>query len=401
MAPVALGQSTYQIVDLTEQAARLGVVQSEARAINEAGDIVGFEVLDVFIGRAIVWAADGTIQLPAGLPEDNRTMAVGVGVDGSVLGQSALVTFEQLGELLIIHECENAIVWQNGKLVNLNDLVIGGDTFIDLHFSRGSNAAGQIVGYAGHPDGPPFNSNGFLLDNGFVTDLGSLERPEAINDVGQIAGSTQGSFSEAYLWDDGALTNLGDHPSIVGVSEAWAINNDGLIVGEAKFSLPGPEEPAAWIDGVPVRLVPELNRPQGTAVGVNDQGMIVGWFNDLDELNSPFIGFVCHVGVRTELLDLIPPDEGWEVLFPWDINDQGQIVGGAIRNGTVGHAFVMTPVSACVADLDGDGDVGTADLLTLLAAWGTDPGGPPDFDGDGNVGTMDLLELLANWGPCP
>jgi hypothetical protein len=24
-----------------------------------------------------------------------------------------------------------------------------------------------------------------------------------------------------------------------------------------------------------------------------------------------------------------------------------------------------------------------------------------DIDGDGNVGTSDLLELLANWGTCP
>ncbi len=52
-------------------------------------------------------------------------------------------------------------------------------------------------------------------------------------------------------------------------------------------------------------------------------------------------------------------------------------------------------------DLDGNGSVNTVDLLDLLAAWGTDPGGPPDFDGDNNVSTNDLLLLLANWGPCP
>jgi hypothetical protein len=51
-------------------------------------------------------------------------------------------------------------------------------------------------------------------------------------------------------------------------------------------------------------------------------------------------------------------------------------------------------------DLDGSGNVGTVDLLALLAGWGTDPGGPPDFDGNGTVGTADLLILLANWGPC-
>ena len=55
----------------------------------------------------------------------------------------------------------------------------------------------------------------------------------------------------------------------------------------------------------------------------------------------------------------------------------------------------------CLADLDGDGTVGTPDLLIVLGAWGPNPGHPADFDGDGNVGTSDLIELLGNWGPCP
>ncbi len=54
----------------------------------------------------------------------------------------------------------------------------------------------------------------------------------------------------------------------------------------------------------------------------------------------------------------------------------------------------------CPHDLDSSGDVGVTDLIELLAAWGTDPGGPPDFDGDGDVDINDLIALLANWGPC-
>ncbi|MDY7108618.1 MAG: sialidase family protein [Planctomycetota bacterium] len=55
-----------------------------------------------------------------------------------------------------------------------------------------------------------------------------------------------------------------------------------------------------------------------------------------------------------------------------------------------------------LGDLDGDGEVDTADLLTLLANWGDCPGGgepcPGDLDGDGDVDTADLLALLGNWG---
>ena len=54
----------------------------------------------------------------------------------------------------------------------------------------------------------------------------------------------------------------------------------------------------------------------------------------------------------------------------------------------------------CPADLDGDGVVGSTDLITLLGAWGDNPGHPADFDGDDLVGTSDLIQLLGSWGPC-
>ena len=65
-------------------------------------------------------------------------------------------------------------------------------------------------------------------------------------------------------------------------------------------------------------------------------------------------------------------------------------------------AFYTASLGApCPEDLDGDGNVGTTDLLALLAAWGPNAGHPADLDDDGNVGTTDLLGLLAAWGPCP
>ncbi len=114
----------------------------------------------------------------------------------------------------------------------------------------------------------------------------------------------------------------------------------------------------------------------------------------------------------------LAPGDYW---FQWDDNDDPDYRASA-KNGTSGGpAFSRRnvdmkefphgplalrifgnerPCVACPADLDGDDTVGILDLLALLAAWGTDPGGPPDFDGDGTVGILDLLTLLANWGPC-
>jgi hypothetical protein len=64
---------------------------------------------------------------------------------------------------------------------------------------------------------------------------------------------------------------------------------------------------------------------------------------------------------------------------------------------------VSFPPQPCLADLDGDGQVGFGDLLVLLSQWGPCPPDPPcpgDFDGSGDVNFADLLFLLAAWGPC-
>ena len=57
-----------------------------------------------------------------------------------------------------------------------------------------------------------------------------------------------------------------------------------------------------------------------------------------------------------------------------------------------------------LGDIDGDGEVGVLDFLTLLGDWGPCPDPPEpcaaDLDGDGVVAVIDLLLLLANWGPC-
>jgi polyhydroxybutyrate depolymerase len=52
---------------------------------------------------------------------------------------------------------------------------------------------------------------------------------------------------------------------------------------------------------------------------------------------------------------------------------------------------------SCTGDLTGDGVVDVADLLDLLALFGSAEG---DLDGDGVTAVSDLLMLLAAWGEC-
>ncbi len=84
--------------------------------------------------------------------------------------------------------------------------------------------------------------------------------------------------------------------------------------------------------------------------------------------------------------------------FPRRVDDPGTVdTGNGVAPIIDMGAHEFQP--GCPADLNGDGIVGFADVLTILAAWG-DPGGDADLDASGTVDLADLLIVLAVWGPC-
>ena len=89
--------------------------------------------------------------------------------------------------------------------------------------------------------------------------------------------------------------------------------------------------------------------------------------------------------------------------YPADAHVIAANEGNAVVPG-VGAFFddiTVELVAICDGDLDGDGDVGAADLAALLGSWGAcDEDCPADLDGDQIVGAADLAILLGNWGPC-
>jgi hypothetical protein len=70
----------------------------------------------------------------------------------------------------------------------------------------------------------------------------------------------------------------------------------------------------------------------------------------------------------------------------------------AVGTGTFTVSQTGTCSAPCPGDLDGDGQVGAADLASLLNAWGTAGG---DLNGDGTTDSQDLAALLNAFGPCP
>ncbi|MDY7109463.1 MAG: hypothetical protein SYC29_12580 [Planctomycetota bacterium] len=77
------------------------------------------------------------------------------------------------------------------------------------------------------------------------------------------------------------------------------------------------------------------------------------------------------------------------------IGDQG---AGAFRFEILERLLAWFDELPPPGDFDGDADVDTADLLFLLAHWGT---AFADLDDDEDTDAADLLLLLANWGQWP
>ncbi len=67
---------------------------------------------------------------------------------------------------------------------------------------------------------------------------------------------------------------------------------------------------------------------------------------------------------------------------------------------SAGAAVEAVDTQDCLGDVNGDGMVGTDDLLDAIAHWGPCSGCAADLDGDGQVGTNDILAFIAQWGPC-
>ena len=414
-ATSARAQVRYRIIDLTELAP---VVQSEATSINERGEIVGWEALPDFQAQAVYWDAAHNGHLLERLSGDNSNIAATLNESGVISGTSDFVRIKHVGHQIRIFQDQKASIWQNGVITNLNTTVTGGAD-LNLRVAEYINDQGQIVGSA-TPPGETMR-HGFLLENGMVTDLGTLNTgqfasvPTAINGQGQIAGYASFGQDKAFLWESGVLTNLHEHPLITGVtSRAYDINNAGQIVGEAQFHISQPESPVLWQNGEPVNLVGHrFGRPQGVASAINDRGQIIGWVNDLDNLNDETRGFLIDGEEFIELIDHIPAGQGWnQLILAWDINEKGWIVGGGRRFGQVGHAFLLIPIDT-PGDMNCDGVFNGGDIDPFFLALG-DPAAylatfpdcriaNGDMNGDGalNGGDIDPFFACLGGGVCP
>ena len=276
--------------------------------------------------------------------------------------------------------------------------------------------------------------------------IAAVWRPSGSGYTVEVLGGLPGDlYSAAY-----AVNNLGD---VIGASGFWGWNlSTGVL-----FTEEGPVELPGGFRGVDIsdeRVVlggsQLLDLDTGTVTTLplppgNWQGFVGAALNDLDDVCGYIIGYSgCSTfpmryrqGVGWEYLggcatitsatsinnrgdallyyyttasgvhfvpegsfslqSLIDPSQG-EWYVQWSgaagINDARQIVCSARQgaNGPIG-AVLLTPLSPCPADFNGDTVVNTLDVLAFLNAY---VGGDPraDFNGDTVVNTLDVLAFL-------
>ena len=234
--------------------------------------------------------------------------------------------------------------YSNGMFTTLNDPVATGGTF-----AFGINDGGQIVGHYGAPPFPSGNIavHGFLHNNGVYT---PLDDPSAndnpgttamgISNSGQIVGYYYDSniTAHGFLYNNGAYTTLDDPLAASGSNAgtfASSINDENKIVG---YYYDGNNIAHGFLEnnGAYTTLDDPLaasGLSQGTfATGINDGGQIVGYYRDS---NDTAHGFLYNNGAYSTLDDPL----GTVGSEASGINDQGVVVG-SYYNGGPGQGFI-------------------------------------------------------------
>lgn len=355
-------------------------------ALNATGQAVGTAASDRYDPLGIPVFYDGTALQPLGTPpESSLNFALGLNDAGFVVGASNTIAYR----------------WQSGAHAPLLPEVPSS--------AWGVNGAGQIVGTQINDllgIEYPFYwasaaSEGFALP-GFV----SPPRGAAfdINAAGQICGTALAEDGYvAVRWDDPTQA-----PAAIGrleggiLSEALDINGAGDMCGRTSFADFRTE---AMVYRAATQSLSGLGTLGGTysfAWALNDAGLVVG---EATTAAPAARAFVFAGGALHDLNDLTSgSDAPYDALIgAYDINNAGQILAqAALPDGTQRMA-ILTPHAA--GDVNCDGRVNNFDIDAFVLAL-SDPAAYAaafprcermlaDIDGDGAVTNFDIDPFVA------
>ncbi len=237
--------------------------------------------------------------------------------------------------------------WQDGAFTPLGAL--GGSNATSVAI----NENGQQTGWA--HTAPPIGSligYAYLFDGGAMTNLGEL--PEAIlscgsgiNELGQVAGISM-ALGENFFRGVIADTAIGMHGvgTLGGLeSHGQDLNAAGQVVGrsdtgrivEGRWAF----HAYVWQHGVMTDLRPLPGGEFSGATAINAAGDVVG-FSRAHFSDGPSRAVLWRDHLPIDLNSRILPGSGWVLSTTWDINDVGQIVGTGFLDGE-SATFLLTP----------------------------------------------------------
>ena len=280
----------------------------------------GDEGLIPYVNHAFVWQHGLVLDLGALAPVmDHCSLATSVNASGEIAGISENSVVDPL---LGLNEIR-AVVWKSGEIKDLG--TFGGT----LSLAVGINNKGQVIGGA----------------------LNNVPDPFSIFDF-QIAGSSNGTQTRAFVWQDGRMLDLGT----LGGPDAFAswINEAGQIVGSSYTNdIPNSStgfptyEPFLWENGE-MQGLGSLGGVDGFVAGLNNRGQVIGgsslavdpgacFVNGSQEFGNPN----CHPFLwdHGTLIDLNTSSTGGNPITVNVINDAGEIVGSADFSGNGGSSF--------------------------------------------------------------
>jgi probable HAF family extracellular repeat protein len=314
-------------------------------AINNAGEVL---VDQLKPARAFVWHDGVTTNLPETIDSFS-----GMNNSGQFVGYINLPPPN--------HSLHHAILW-DAKHGVLDLGAIGGEWRVfarraDWSEARAVNNRGQVVGTSSIKLGDSATQSGhaFLWEKGAMIDLGAPEgtvsSAEAINASGEVVGEILFGDSESrgFIWKRGTgMTTLG---TLGGVrSAAHDINDAGDVVGDSQ-TVQGYFHPFLLHQGGNMADLCTLGGRDAVATAINNAGQVVGWseinWGDKKERHA----FLWNRGKMIDL-SVLPGVKaaGWaELTVGWGINDQGQIVGYGVRDGRPQVFFLtLDPTSSQV-----------------------------------------------------